>query len=259
MMVVLLVVCLLQVAQPFRTSLSLLNLRRRGVALSSSSSSSSYVIDDIRVPGPLKPLTNYLLVKKDAGRDTTSGGLVLAKAEKPQQGTVVAVGPGREHKETGALMPVAAAVGDRVLWGRYDGAGLKYQKEEHTLLRDSDLALIWDGSSRDPSLDANLRVRPGFLLLKVMRKAGTTSSGIFLSAPGFDDDIPLEGKVVKIGGGALAKDGKTTLPLGVDIGDCVRFRDFDTTDVSINGEDFVIINANCAICKWTPLEEEENA
>lgn len=214
--------------------------------------SSTYTIDNIEVPGPLVPLTNYMLIKKDKGKGMTKGGLVLAKVEKAPTGTVVAVGPGKDHKETGTTLPVSATQGEKVLWGRYDGAEFKYCGDDHTLLRETDINLVWSGGD-DPELET-VRMPPGKLLLKVLKKPGTTSTGIIFDA--YDDDIPLEGIVMKSGGGALTRDAKP-LPLNVAEGDCVRFRDFDTIEINIAGQDFVIIDAIYCICKWKPLDNDD--
>lgn len=208
----------------------------------------AYTIDQTELEGPLVPLTNFILVEIDAAKDVSTGGIVLSSKEKSQSGKVVAVGPGREHKETGATLPIQIKEGERVLWGRYDGAEVKYCGKPHTLLRDTDVALVWDGDTQSPTEDT-ARVVHGNVLLKVLRKPGETASGLVLSA--VDEDVPVEGQVVFKGDGALTRDG-TPLPIPVEVGDCVKFRDYDTTDVTIQAEDYVVINSNDMICKWKP-------
>mmetsp|Transcript_20687 Transcript_20687/g.65052 ORF Transcript_20687/g.65052 Transcript_20687/m.65052 type:complete len:146 (-) Transcript_20687:69-506(-) len=141
-------------------------------------------------------------------------------------------------------MPVTQ--GQHVLWGRYDGAEVTYCGKPHTLLRDNDIALVWDGDSRDPTADT-ARVLRGNVLLKVLRKPGELASGLVVATS--DDDLPLEGRVVAKGEGALTREG-VPVPIEVDIGDCVKFRDFSTTEVTIEGEDYVIVGAPYIICKW---------
>jgi len=211
------------------------------------SATAAYTIDAMEVPGPLVPLTNFLLVKKDEGRGTTSGGLILAKAAKASSGTVAAVGPGKEHKESGKVPPRFVDVGDRVTWGRYAGAEFKYCGQEHTLLKDTDITLMWNGDG-DPTLDT-ARVPPGKVLLKVIKKAASTNTGIIFDAFDRENDVPLEGEVAKVCGGAYTRDA-VALPLDLTVGDCVRFRDYDTKDVKLQGDDYVIIDANVCICKW---------
>ncbi|KAJ8607803.1 hypothetical protein CTAYLR_009883 [Chrysophaeum taylorii] len=213
-------------------------LRRSTVAMA------SYTIDQTVVDGPLVPLTNYVLVEVDAARSTTSGGIVLGTKEKAQSGTIVSVGPGKGHKETGVKLPIAVKEGEHVLWGRYNGAELKYCGKAHTLLRDDDIALVWDGDLTA----ATARVVHGNVLLKVIRQPGETASGLVI-APNPEDDIPVEGEVVKKGEGALTRDG-VPVPIGVEVGDCVKFRDYDTTEVSIEGQDYVVISGAHIICKW---------
>lgn len=94
---------------------------------------------------------------------------------------------------------------------------------------------------------AQARVVRGNVLLKVLRKPGETASGLFL-APS-EDDIPVEGEVVAKGDGALTRDG-VPIPIDVEVGDCVKFRDFDTTEVIIEGDDYVVVSSSNVICKW---------
>lgn len=91
----------------------------------------------------------------------------------------------------------------------------------------------------------------GNVLLKVLRKPGETASGLILAAT--DKDIPVEGEVIAKGGGDLTRDG-TPVPIEVEIGDCVKFRDFDTTEISIEDEEYVVIRGSNIICKWQKLE-----
>ena len=96
-------------------------------------------------------------------------------AEKAQSGLVITVGPGKQHRETDATLPVPVAVGEMALWGRYDGARLKYNNAEHTLLKDTDLALAWSGG--ELSMQANPRPLGDKVLIKVTQIAGQTASG----------------------------------------------------------------------------------
>ena len=71
----------------------------------------------------LKPLSDRVVVRRVDSESVTKGGIVIpdAAAEKADQGTVLAVGPGKRNKETSELIALDVAVGDRVLFGKFSG------------------------------------------------------------------------------------------------------------------------------------------
>jgi chaperonin GroES len=71
----------------------------------------------------LQPLEDRIIVKPGEAEQTTSSGLVIPDTakEKPQQGEVLAVGPGRRSDQTGELIPVDVQVGDTVVYSKYGG------------------------------------------------------------------------------------------------------------------------------------------
>lgn len=75
--------------------------------------------------------------------EKTASGIVLPDTakEKPQQGKIVAVGPGK-HSEEGKLIPMSVKAGDTVLFAKYAGTEVKYEGEELLILRESDLLAI---------------------------------------------------------------------------------------------------------------------
>ncbi|CAN0251264.1 unnamed protein product, partial [Phaeothamnion confervicola] len=79
----------------------------------------------------------------------TSGGVVLPDQtkERPTEGRVVAAGPGRYHPHTGELIPMCVAPGDRVMFSRFSGRKVKYQDEEHSMITDDDLLLVYTGDA----------------------------------------------------------------------------------------------------------------
>ena len=83
----------------------------------------------------IRPLGDKVVVKASTADERTSGGIVLPDAarEKPQQGTVVAVGPGR-LLETGDRAPMAVSVGDVVIYSKYGGNEVKLDGEELLIL-----------------------------------------------------------------------------------------------------------------------------
>lgn len=88
----------------------------------------------------LKPLDDRVLVEPLEAEDTTTGGIVLPDAakEKPQRGTIIAVGPGRLNDE-GGRDPMSVAVGDVVVYGQYGGTDVTIDDTDYKVLRESDI------------------------------------------------------------------------------------------------------------------------
>lgn len=94
----------------------------------------------------VKPLQDRLVVKRLAEEEKTKGGIIIPDAakEKPQEGKVVAVGPGKVTDNGQRVTPEIKA-GDKVLFGKYAGTEIKIDGEEHLILREDDvLAIIED-------------------------------------------------------------------------------------------------------------------
>ena len=91
----------------------------------------------------LKPLGDRVIVKADEAEETTASGLYLAREskEKPQTGTVLAVGAGKLDKD-GNLVPVPVKVGDKVIFGKYGGTEITYEEETVLILRADDIDAI---------------------------------------------------------------------------------------------------------------------
>ncbi|MFN3653464.1 MAG: co-chaperone GroES [Armatimonadota bacterium] len=88
----------------------------------------------------LKPLSDRIIVKAVEGEEKTAGGIVLPDSakEKPQQGEVVAVGPGKVQ-DNGKTAPMDVQVGDRVYYGKYSGTEVKLDGQELVVLRQDDI------------------------------------------------------------------------------------------------------------------------
>ena len=98
----------------------------------------------------LKPLGDRLIVQPLDEEQTTVGGIVLPDTaqEKPQRGTVPAVGPGSRN-EKGDRVPLDVAEGDTVVYSKYGGTEIKVEAEEYLILRESDvLAVVTDSKSK---------------------------------------------------------------------------------------------------------------
>ena len=93
----------------------------------------------------IKPLEDRIVIRQVEAEQTTASGLVIPDTakEKPQEGEVVAVGPGRVD-DNGNRVPVDVKVGDTVIYSRYGGTEVKYQGEEYLILSARDVLAIVD-------------------------------------------------------------------------------------------------------------------
>ena len=86
----------------------------------------------------IKPLADRVLVEAAAAEDKTAGGIIIPDTakEKPQKGTVVAVGPGKKDE------PMTVKVGDNVLYGKYAGTEITVDGESYLIMRESDIVAV---------------------------------------------------------------------------------------------------------------------
>ncbi|PWW48513.1 co-chaperone GroES [Melaminivora alkalimesophila] len=91
----------------------------------------------------LRPLHDRVIVKRIESETTTASGIVIPDnaAEKPDQGEVLAVGPGKLD-EDGDRMEMSVKVGDRVLFGKYSGQTVKLNGEELLVMKEDDLFAV---------------------------------------------------------------------------------------------------------------------
>ncbi|GAA1921591.1 co-chaperone GroES [Nocardioides marmoribigeumensis] len=92
----------------------------------------------------IKPLEDRILVKTLEAEQTTASGLVIPDTakEKPQEGEVVAVGPGRFNEDGDERIPLDIKVGDKVIYSKYGGTEVKYSGEEYLILSARDVLAI---------------------------------------------------------------------------------------------------------------------
>jgi chaperonin GroES len=94
----------------------------------------------------LRPLQDRIIVRRmDKEEERSAGGIIIPDTakEKPQEGKVIAVGPGR--REDGKILAVDVKVGDRILFGKYAGNEIKLDGEEHLILREEDVLGVIEG------------------------------------------------------------------------------------------------------------------
>ncbi|RRR37490.1 co-chaperone GroES [Schaalia georgiae] len=91
----------------------------------------------------IKPLEDRIVIRQVEAEQTTASGLVIPDTakEKPQEGEVVAVGPGRVD-DNGNRVPVDVKVGDTVIYSRYGGTEVKYEGQEYQILSSRDVLAV---------------------------------------------------------------------------------------------------------------------
>ncbi len=91
----------------------------------------------------LKPLADRVVVEAAPAEEMSSGGIILPDTaqEKPQQGTVVAVGPGKVN-DSGKEVAMSVKKGDKILYGKYSGTEFAFEGTEYLIMRESDILAI---------------------------------------------------------------------------------------------------------------------
>jgi len=91
----------------------------------------------------IKPLADRVVIKPLESIEKTKGGIYVPDTakEKPQEGKVVAVGPGRSTDE-GKMIKLEVSVGDKVLYGKYSGTEVTIEGEEYLIMREADILAI---------------------------------------------------------------------------------------------------------------------
>jgi chaperonin GroES len=96
-----------------------------------------------------RPLHDRVVVRRIVADEKTAGGIIIPDTakEKPQEGEVIAVGPGGRD-ESGKLIPIDVKVGDRVLFGKWSGTEVKIDGEELLIMKESDIMGVVEGSAK---------------------------------------------------------------------------------------------------------------
>ncbi len=91
----------------------------------------------------LQPLSDRVIVKPQEAKEQTKSGLYLPDTakEKPIEGEIVAVGPGKSTDD-GKVVPMTVKVGDKVLYGKYSGTEVSVEGTEYLIMRESDIFAI---------------------------------------------------------------------------------------------------------------------
>ena len=96
-----------------------------------------------------RPLHDRVVVRRIDAEEKTAGGIIIPDTakEKPQQGEVIAVGPGARD-DAGKLVPLDVKAGDRVLFGKWSGTEVKIDAEELLIMKESDIMGVLDPSGK---------------------------------------------------------------------------------------------------------------
>ena len=191
----------------------------------STADATTYEMDEKMLRGPLTPIEDTVLVKVKESKKVTEGGLFLPlmKNERKTRGTVVAVGGGRRHWDTGVQTPIGVNAGEGVVYGNYDGTSIQYQGSEHFLMRATDLLMAFEGD--DINLDTARMVGDRILVrVKTPPKgAATSSQGVLIAESAMRTTKPSVGVVVKVGPGRMAPSGNM-IPMHCSIGDKIKYK-----------------------------------
>jgi chaperonin GroES len=93
----------------------------------------------------IRPLQDRILVKRVDEEETTSGGIIIPDTakEKPQEGKVISVGPGKTL-DSGQIAEPGVKAGDRILFSKYAGTDVNVDGEEHIIIREDDVLAIFE-------------------------------------------------------------------------------------------------------------------
>jgi chaperonin GroES len=94
-----------------------------------------------------RPLHDRVVIRRIEGEEKTKGGIIIPDTakEKPQEGEVIAVGPGARD-ESGKLVPLDVKAGDRVLFGKWSGTEVKIDGEDLLIMKESDVMGVIEGA-----------------------------------------------------------------------------------------------------------------
>jgi len=96
-----------------------------------------------------RPLHDRVVVKRVESEERTKGGIIIPDTakEKPQEGEVIAVGPGARD-ESGKIVPLDVTKGDRILFGKWSGTEVKIDGEDLLIMKESDIMGIVEGTAQ---------------------------------------------------------------------------------------------------------------
>jgi chaperonin GroES len=217
-------------------------------AAATTSTTTTTTLDGRKIKGDIQPLNNFVLVRTADAVESTEGGILLTGKAKivKTEGTVVSLGPGRTHPDSGIVFDMPVAPGDGVVYGKYDGTEIDISGVKHTLIRDDDILVKFTGAAL--TLDTVDVVRDN-VLVYVEKKEVTTEGGILLAASSKRAQKPSTGQVVKVGPGKMAANGEL-MAMEAQVGDMVKFRDFAGNEVEIDDKEYSVVKMSDILAKF---------
>jgi chaperonin GroES len=214
----------------------------------SISSQLNLKVDGKTVEKEVKPTNNFILVKKPGAVDMTEGGIILTgkSREKKTEGVVVLVGPGKIHPETGAVIEMPVSAGELVVYGKFDGTEIVIDGVKHNMIQDTDIIVKFKGDKL--TIDSAEVIRDG-VLVYIEPEDSSSGSGILIAQSKKSERKPSIGKVVKVGPGRLATNGKR-MEMEVEVGDFIKFREFASRQVEIEEEEYSVVRMADILAKY---------
>ena len=123
-----------------------------------------------------RPLHDRVVVRRVDAEEKTAGGIIIPDTakEKPQQGEVLAVGPGKRD-ETGKLVPLDVRAGDQILFGKWSGSEVKVDGEDLLIMKEADIMGVVEGAAKSKMTSSASR--------KAGALAAMVALGVLVAAP----------------------------------------------------------------------------
>ena len=124
-----------------------------------------------------RPLHDRVVVRRVDAEEKTAGGIIIPDTakEKPQQGEVLAVGPGKRD-ETGRLVPLDVKTGDQILFGKWSGTEVKVDGEDLLIMKEDDIMGVVEGSAKFKTSGSSAGRKAGAI-------AAVLALGVLVAAP----------------------------------------------------------------------------
>ncbi len=217
-----------------------------------STAVNKYSLDGLELDNPIRPLNDVVVIKLDPVKESSDSGVIIPNAREanpPRTGTVVDVGPGRTNRDTGFKFDVTFKKGDRVLWGRHVSAPVKYNDEDHLLLSEDSVLLSFQGDT--PTLDG-IKMNRNQVLVTIKKddEPKCLKSGVVISTTASRGTKETIGEVINVGPPGMARNG-VPIPMSVDIGNTVKFRDFSAEYLPRNV--LPVEGRDCVVIKYTDI------
>jgi chaperonin GroES len=182
------------------------------IAAKSPNTQLNLMIDGTKVGGEVKAANNFILVKVADAIDKSEGGILFADSAKVQktQGTVVSVGPGKTHPETGETFEIPVKAGEGLVYG--------LTLESANVIRDA-------------------------VLVYVEQKESETEGGLYLTKSSDSENKQSTGRVVKVGPGLFGD-------MEVAPGDNIKFREYFGNEVELDGEEYSVVRMGDILAKF---------